>query len=248
MNIALVDDIREEMDIIESILHEYAVLNHLDISVSCFESGEKFLENYKPYSYTVIFVDIYMAGMDGVDMVKQIRRTDNETIIIFLTTSEEHYPDAFRYHAYEYVKKPAGKERIFQVMDDILDIYNRKDGRLFITYNRENISIPFCDIVSVVSNGHNTEITDRHGKIYTPRLSFTSIAGSLSASPCFLLVNRGILVNMDYIIDFTDGSCLLEHNNKRFPINVRKQKKIEQIWKNYTFSQIRMECAGRGYL
>lgn len=242
MNIALVDDIMGDREVIAGILREYALNNNVGISTVCFSSGEDFIKNYRPYLYNVIFMDIYMAGIDGINAVEKIRRADSEAIIIFMTTSKSHYIDAFRFHAYEYIIKPAEKDRVFCIMDDILKLCRDNGRTLSFTYNREEIKINCRNIVSVISNGHYTEITDIHGEVYMPRVPFKNVSDVLEEDRSFLILNRGVLVNMDYITNFTGGICYIT-GNRQFPVNIRNQKKIEQVWRNYTFDQIRMECA-----
>ncbi len=54
----------------------------------------------------VIFMDIYMEGMTGMESHrKHSCAMDSDTLIVFLTASEEHMPDAFRFHAYDYISK-----------------------------------------------------------------------------------------------------------------------------------------------
>ena len=66
----------------------------------------------------------------------------------------------------------------------------------------------------------------------------------LSEDPRFLLILRGVLVNMDAIIAFDKTSCLME-GNLRFPINLRNSRQLMQIWQNYTFRKIRLEAEQR---
>ena len=46
-----------------------------------------------------------MEGMTGMEATESIRAMDSDTLIVFLTASEEHMPDAFRFHAYDYISK-----------------------------------------------------------------------------------------------------------------------------------------------
>lgn len=69
----------------------------------------------------------------------------------------------------------------------------------------------------------------------------------LENEPRFLLVNRGILVNMDFIQKFQDGMCQLE-GGIMMPANVRNSKSIEDIWHNYLFTKIRNRSMERSSL
>jgi len=238
MNIAIIDDLQEERKLFKKIVSQYITLHSLDIQMIEFSSGEEFVSSYQAFQYSAIFMDIFMNNMTGIEAAKKIRKTDQNTPLIFLTASNEHMPDAFIVHAYDYIQKPLNKTRIFQTLDDILNLTIGTENRLTFSWNEGIRSIPFGDIVMARSQGHCTEITLQEGMAFSPRINFSTITDTLGCDQRFLVLIRGVLVNMDYIINFHDGSCYLE-GKICLPVNVRNRKKIEQIWKNYIFDKIR---------
>ena len=60
MNIAIVDDVAKEIDSLDEILKDYAAIHAIPLTISRFSGGEAFLENYVPFQYTAIFLDIYI--------------------------------------------------------------------------------------------------------------------------------------------------------------------------------------------
>ena len=240
LNIALVDDIQSELDTLSQILGEYAAASQLDLTLHCFHSAEDVLTEYQPFRYTVIFMDIYMEGMTGMEATERIRAVDRDTLIIFLTTSGEHMPHAFRYHAYDYIRKPAEKARLFAVMDDILRRHTEisDSPKITFTSNRRDYSIPCSDIIYIRTEANYLGIMDKSGNTYRTRMTFSAIKHRLRENNHFLQILRGVLVNMDYIENFDDGICHLTGDIK-FPVNVRNAKKIEQVWRNYVFSGMR---------
>ena len=160
MNIAIVDDLRSDADQLRTILMSYAYENSLDLSIEVFSGGEEFLYEYQKYNYTLIFMDIYMNGISGIETAQKIRETDTDTAIIFLSTSNEFMPEAFSIHAYDYISKPAEKGRLYKVMDDFLKKKTMTEDvpYLFFTYEKDNVSVPYSDIALIRSIGHYNEI------------------------------------------------------------------------------------------
>lgn len=76
--------------------------------------------------------------------------------------------------------------------------------------------------------------------------SFTSFTAPFMERDNFLLVSRGILVNLDYVTGFTQRECVLQ-NGTRVPITLRKQKQLVQIWRNYDFAKLHQEAAERSH-
>ena len=238
MNIAIVDDIEEERIRLKTCLEQYAQAKCLQLSVHMFESADSFLEGYRPMLYTVIFMDIFMPGSSGIEAAEAIRKTDKDTTLVFLTESMDHMPEAFSFHAYDYIKKPADLLRITRLMDDIIRRDAASQKSFDFICDKESMSLPYSDIIALCSSGHYLEIIDKNGKSYKTRTTFTTVQDKLQGENRFLLINRGAIVNMDHILEFRDGVCCLE-GGASIPANTRKEKEIERIWHNYLFSKVR---------
>ncbi|MBR4344607.1 MAG: response regulator transcription factor [Lachnospiraceae bacterium] len=235
MNIAIVDDTELEAKIITKFIKEYSAQNKIKSEISYFNRAEDFLKNYSPYKYTVIFMDIYMEGITGIDAARQILQKDSDAKVVFLTSSPDHMADALMMHAFDYLQKPTDKDRFFHLMDDITKKQTSIRKNLYFTFEKKDYSIDVSDIISICSNGHYVDIKLTSGEIYKPYLTFSSIYDELSDGS-FLLINRGILVNMDYVSSFESGICNLK-DETILPINIKKKKALEQTWENYKFTK-----------
>ena len=247
MNIAIVDDQEKERDHINSIILEYAAINSIDISITPYRGGEELIENYRPFAYTAVFMDIYMGGMTGIEAAKEILELDKHALIIFLTSSEDHMSSAFSIHAYDYIAKPAQRDRIFQVLDDLLMRVTEKTDEIFLKYQdgSEMVVIPCSQVLSVTTSKPNyLEIVDIYGEKRNARLTFSEVENTLSRDKRFLRIMRGIIVNMDCIIEIDNGVCVMEDGTK-FMVSLRSEKELRHIWENYNIDCFRNERRGR---
>ncbi|MBO4373484.1 MAG: response regulator transcription factor [Lachnospiraceae bacterium] len=240
MNIAVTDDNPKDREKIIRILSEYAASNNMDISVSEYDNAGEFLADYRPLLYSAVFLDIYMDGTSGIEAAQQIRETDRDAIIVFLTTSEDHMPDAFRLHAYEYIVKPVRKEDLFPVMDDILKKSTPVSSPSFSFPVRDGQAVVlFDDLVTVGTDAHNyLVISDKDGNEHLTRMTFANACDHLLHDKRFLQARRGVIVNMAYIKSFDDALLHLTVG-KPVPIGPRNRKKLEQIWDNYLMDRMR---------
>lgn len=243
MNLAIVDDEQLEIDHLLPIISEYAGLENSDIPVQVFHSAEELLTVYRPYAFTAIFMDIYMTGITGVEAGRRILAMDPGAVIIFFTTSQDHMGDAFSIHAYDYIPKPAEKERIFKVLNDLVRRETKLDSapRLSFTCDKRNVSIPVSEITCIRTARHNyLDISRKDGSIFTSRLTLSEVQQRLeeAGAPQFLLVLRGVLVNMDFIKNMDDETCQLK-DGMIIPINIKNARKLRDIWQNYTLDSIR---------
>ena len=248
MNIALVDDMPRELTRLSGIIEEYATEHQLPVELKTFNSAEALLKTYRPLQYTLIFMDIYMDGMTGVEAVEKIRETDQETLIVFLTTSADHAFDALRVHAWQYILKVPDRDTLktdmWHVMDDIVALHSISESGITVNIDGKDQTFPFSGIVLAQTDKKNyIRITDRHGQTFLTRMTFSGIRSLLEQDSRFLQINRGIIINMDYIDTFGKETCVL-HGGFQLPINVREQKKLDQIRRNYIFSKLHNRNGG----
>lgn len=244
MRLALIDDREEERRQTMELFSSFAEKNNLIFTVDAFESGEAFLSAFSPYTYDIVFMDIYMDGMTGVEAARRMRMEDSRCLLIFLTSSGEHMGDAFSVHAFDYVEKPIAPEKFFTCLRDCLKQLPEQEEYLSFNAGGLDVRLFYSEIAFLRSSGHSTVISCISGREYMPYISFSDLTGELTRSGRFLLVSRGILVNMDHIDGFTGKDCLLQ-NGLSVPITIRKQRQLEQVWHNYNFSKLHHEAAER---
>lgn len=242
MNIALIEDKELEIKQLKEIILNFEKQIGISFSIECFSNAEDFINNFEEYKYSVIFADIFMNGMTGLDMAKLIRNKDLRCIIIFITSSNTFMPQAFSCHAFEYIQKPINKDKIYNVLFDIVKFIPNLCKYCEFIYNRKTVKLMFSDIACVMADKHNSNIINTKGDIFSPNTGFSKIIKQLDDQR-FLLINRGILVNMDHIISFENNTCYLK-GNINLPVKIRERTRIERIWQNYTFNQIHSSLKG----
>ncbi len=252
MKIAVVDDQISEISFLCGIIESYAEDKGLSLELSRFQSGEELLAGYQPYTYSVIFLDIYMGNMSGVDAAKLIRDKDSETPIVFLTSSRDHMKDAFDVHAFQYLDKAEEtlRDSVCRLLDELFKDLADPSPYLCFAEGKEEKRVYYADIIYVKSSNHNIDILDCAHHIYSPRRTYSSVYDVLISDGRFLQINRGILVNMDRIIDFAASedsrqfTCVLEGDIK-LPVSINDRKAIVERRQNYVFHKLHDEMRMR---
>lgn len=244
MNIALIDDMPQVLTHTRKLIQQFADSNNIDFSITCYSGSEELLADFTPHKYSILFMDIYMDGLPGIEAAQQIRRQDESCLIVFLTSSSDHLPQAFRCHAFDYLQKPVTQTDISRVLQDALRLMQTDIQYLEFTHNRQTVRIPHSEIISILSDDHRTVVTDNKGGRYDPLISFSKLTADLENESRFRQINRGILVNMDYISGFDSNLCILS-NGQKLPVSTRRLSRIRQQWEDYTFASIRHKMAER---
>ena len=87
------------------------------------ENGNLALEHVKKYHFDLAFVDLKMPGIDGMEVLKQIRNLSSKTDVVIITGfgTVATAVEAMKYGAYDYIQKPFPVETIRQVLNKIVE-------------------------------------------------------------------------------------------------------------------------------
>lgn len=236
MKIAIIDDEPNLIMLAGYAISEYAEKNNITIDIDEFSNGEEFLNSFKANMYSIVFMDVYMPKLNGVDTAAKLRELDANVAIIFLTTSESHMKEALSCHAFDYLVKPATRKDYFKVLDDCIKHIGSSvlDNSKYIEFKSKSISIKLSTskIQAAISNGHNVTIITNENISHNVKETFQTISDSLLECHNFLLINRGVIVNMDYIERIEDGSCILSDGNA-LTIKTRGTRAVVQAFEDY---------------
>lgn len=238
MRIALVDDEQKYLDEMAELIRDFGAQRCCQMETVPFRNGEAFLEAFEDGGFSVVFMDIYMDGMDGVTAAQKMRSIDSRCILVFLTSSRDFMPDAFSCHAFEYITKPFSPQRIFQVLTDILEVLPPLQKYIEVISDRKTVRIFLYEIASVITDAHYLDIALTGGETLHCRMTMPEFVELTDRDSRFLPVNKGIIVNAEYILEFENNCCIME-NGVKFPIRVRDRLKIEQAARDYHFKKIR---------
>lgn len=136
ITVAICDDSKPMLESMKACLEEYGnTINH-ELHIFSFESGEELLNNYN-CRYDIIFLDIKMPGMNGIEAAEKIREKDKKVIIIFLTSLIQYALDGYKVNASNYLIKPIQKKRLKMEMDRWISELEQKEEP-FITVRNDS--------------------------------------------------------------------------------------------------------------
>ncbi len=232
MRIAICDDDPREQEQFEQALRGWDPTR----GAERFLDGAALLEAAKRQPrFDIVFLDVYMPGENGVDIARRLRELSPETGIAFVTTSREHAVDAFSLHALHYLVKPVTTQDVVEVFRRLTELRARQRKKISFSVGPDRHTV-YLDQVCLLENenhGVNVSLSDgRRLKVWT---SFGELEQKLDGS--FLKINRGIVVNMDYIVHMGTDTCGLR-DGSRLPIAVRRSAAIRAAYDDYVFDQL----------
>lgn len=242
MRIAIVDDEEAESICLNKMLKHWADINCLDISCDYFSSGEDFLTAVRHTGYDMVFMDIYMNGKNGIQTAVQMRSICPECCLVFLTSSQEHMPEAFPCHAFDYLLKPLNKERLFQTLSDFLNIFPENQCYINLNMGKQTVPVLYSHLEYILADS-NYCIVQAQEK-YRCRMPFSKLTELLEEDERFCTLNRGICVNLDFVESMENLTCYMK-NGVTFPINTKKKSELRQALISHRFNIRRKQLSRR---
>lgn len=220
--LAIVEDDAKQREMTISLLKKYSDEYKTTFSYHPFDSAFEFLQNYHVGMYDVIFMDINMPGMNGMDASKEIRKIDSDVVIIFVTDFAQFAIRGYEVDAYDFIVKPINYEHLSMKFDRLIPIMKKKmeKNKLVLKSGSQLISIDIDEITFVEVKSHDTVI-HTEDKVYCVRVPLSVIEEELPKDQ-FSRCNHCYLVNLKYVgavdkyqIDMVTGEQLMISHPKR---------------------------------
>jgi len=177
-NIDLVQLTEETKKLTAMVVEDEKVTNELlsstfknffsDVS-SCF-NGEEALSTYEKNSPDVVFVDIVMSGMDGIELSRQIRKLNPTQIIIVISASNdiEKISESIEVGVNSFIQKPIDTKKIIELLTSVVSMISKKKKIETKTFS---ISLPL-DLYETVNDNAKAESISKNAVIIRALRSF----------------------------------------------------------------------------
>lgn len=209
INIAVVDDEKVICQQIKILIEK----NQTGCVIDTYGTGEELLQAGS--SYDMVFLDIQMEGMNGIETAKALRQKAEDTVLIFITGIKEYVFDAFDVAAFHYLIKPIEEQKFNEVYERaVSEVKKRKQyqsGLLFVKTRNRNVTFKQSEILYMESRAKKVEIHTKTG-IMEVYAGIGELEKQLMGS--FYRCHRGYLVNMAYITEYSNDSIILQQGEK----------------------------------
>lgn len=220
IHLAIVEDELLYVQQLTEYLERYQKESGNEIRITRFADGDEIVAGYKG-DYDIILMDIQMRFMDGMSAAEQIRKMDQEVIIMFITNMTQYAIRGYEVDALDYMVKPIEYFSFSQKLDRAIGRMKKKD--------RHYISIPLeegmqklavDEIYYVESQGHAMNYHTSKG-IYVSRGTMKDLEEVLTPYG-FFRSGKGFLVNMKYVDGMQENCCVIR--GEKLPVSRMKRK------------------------
>ncbi|MGL4735849.1 MAG: LytR/AlgR family response regulator transcription factor [Cellulosilyticaceae bacterium] len=234
LKIGLCDDQPFFITQLSEILNQIASVHHIALEITSFESGEtllNFCSNHPNY-FDILFLDILMTGLNGIDTASQIRRLCGDVYIIFVTSSKEYALDSYSVNAYSYILKPFTYSDIapkFLALHEKIT-YHKKNV-IYVKNNQDIYTLHLDEVIYFESNLRKITAFMNNGE----KISFYNKMSKLEEeinSSLFLRCHRSFLVNLMYVKNLV-GFDLITTTHHQLPISKKYSTAAREAFTDY---------------
>lgn len=197
--------------------------------VSSFPDADALLEAHRAAPFDIIFLDVVMPLLNGIDAASEIRGYDRSVKIVFLSVSPEYAVDSYTVKADNYLLKPIDKQKLFDCLDEMQETL-LEDAK-FITVKSTSAvhRINLRDIEYLESQGKLVIFYLSNGQTINGVDPLYAYEKKLLLQDGFLKCHRSYLVNIYKIKTYTHKEITTD-SGCRIPISRSTQKEFETAY------------------
>lgn len=230
--LAICDDEKSSAAEAAELLEKYkAAHSGLEFDVDIFYTSLDLLGAMEKKVYDIFLLDIYIDKINGIELAETIMKNNENAHIIFMTSSNAFYKDAFRIHAAHYLEKPILKEEFFEAMDRVCT-EEEEDHYLIFRESGEVHKVLMDDILYVESEDHYKRIVTGDDS-FLIRSTMQALQKSLD-HPHFYAMGVKSIINLKRVLKITKDSVVME-NGKEFSVPRGTYRSLSELVLKYTF-------------
>ena len=196
LNIAVCEDDRADLQHLCRLI----TANGASANVSAFETGEDFLAACQPDRFDLIFMDIYLDGLNGVETVRRVRSMGITAPVAFITISEDFAMDSYRLDVEKYIEKPARQEKVDESIALALRKKEERRIDMIVWGRREPVEFSAAQLRYVEQREHFLTFYLTGGRVWRRKGKLNDLE-PLLAKHSFFRCHKSYLVNLNFVLN-----------------------------------------------
>lgn len=211
LKIAVCDDEKFVYSKMENLINQYKKEHPFSCETTYFSSGELLLASWEQGKFDLLFLDIEMPILDGIQTAQKLNVKQGDCKIIMLTGRTDRFKEAFKIGAFRFITKPIEANEVFETLDDVRILLTGKQP-VELFYNGKSYLVPQKKILYVTSS-HNGTIIYTEKEQFFSEFSLNKWEELLNQS-LFFRCHKTFLVNLGEIIRIEKDEALLRTGEK----------------------------------
>lgn len=210
LDIAIVENEEEPAKVTASFIEKYSAQYHKEFKVTRFENGFDFLEN-KEQGFDIVFMDIDMPGINGMETSMKLREKYKDTLIIFVTNLPQYAIDGYKVNALDFILKPMTYEDFTLAMNRAVQAKEGNKGSFVIEYHGGLRKYQTDDVLYIEVVKHDIVIHGTDGDKISLRGSMKAMEEMVNLD-YFFRCNSGYLINLNHVLSLQADTVTMKNN------------------------------------
>lgn len=230
MNIAVCDDQKEMTNTIHNLIKNYLdeKTNGLNNIRSYFDGDSLLSDIQTGKSFDIIFLDIEMPSITGLEVAKQIRQNNFDVLIIFITSHPNFMSASFKVGAFDFLTKPLDTEELYAVLERCLQKYRQKHGQIKVRTPLGVAVIQLNDVMYIYSEKHYINFILNNDTTIRTLMTLNQLEAELTLYRQFARCHQSYIVNFDYVVEVQRTKILLKNYTDSLPVSRAYKESVKE--------------------
>jgi len=162
--------------------------------IGSFDNGEELLAQVHRIKPDILFLDVGLPGISGIQVAESVRRDFPYLDIVFITADENHFRDAFQVYATDYIDKPLDTDRVYKTIARIQNKFPRSESKIELRC-KETVEILRQEEIYMVEALSKKTVVNSVNHSFTCLYSIQEMEDRLDKE-LFLRTSRSYIVNL----------------------------------------------------
>ena len=231
VHVAIVEDEQIHQDTLKNYLQRYESENGVSFHIDVFANPILLLENYKPV-YDLIFMDIQMPDINGMETARRLRTMDRNVLLIFVTSLAQYAIEGYEVAAMDYILKPVQYFSFAMRLTKAIWRIDADGGDAIKVANNSGSSrLRLKDILYIEISGHTITYHTLDGGSFSGTGTLSEVEEKLRGKQ-FARCNSCYLVNLQYVTH-VKGYQLRMKDGTELQISQPRKKGFLQAMQDY---------------
>ncbi len=229
--IAIVEDNDDDRNNLLSKIKQYEEEFGVKFDIVTFNNGFNFMDKFIPV-FNLVFLDINMPGINGMDAAGQIRKVDEEVAICFTTSLGQYAIKGYEVSAIDFILKPVEYKRVKNVISKTYKGFQNDAENQILIKTSNSFSMVSLDDIEYVTADDHIIIYHTANKDYESWDTLKNVETKLY-NPRFYRLSRSVILNLDYTKGVSRAGDVIMKDGTLFQIPRGKKTSFIQAVSDY---------------
>ena len=230
--VLIVEDMPECADVLKNHLARYSDESGEQFQVTWLTTAFDFVESKQ--AYDLIFMDIGLPGINGMEAAQLLREHDSETQLIFVTDLAQYAVKGYTVDALDFVVKPVTYYDFALRMERAMRVLRRNNGRCVYIPTKDGMRVmPLSQVLAIEINRHNLVYhLEGEDEPFIVRGSLNKVEEDL-AGTSFVRISNSCIVNMDFVRRISGAEVLMASGDVYYISRTKRKDALAAIARYY---------------